>query len=129
VAELWNGVGPQKLDMDELPVVNQPSAGMPRQFMNFKFLALAFAVALVVLLMTWLLVRHARAADRRRDQAPTLNPNRKEEQGPVAARISFACAACGTKLKATAALAGKRVKCSHCAQAVVVPAIQAEESE
>lgn len=43
-------------------------------------------------------------------------------------KISFVCSSCGAKLKAKRALAGKKVKCSQCAQAVSVPSIQEGES-
>ncbi len=36
--------------------------------------------------------------------------------------ISFSCSACGKKLKVKPELAGKKVKCPHCSQAVSVPA-------
>src|SRR5262249_55698956 len=39
---------------------------------------------------------------------------------------TFGCPACGGRLRARAALAGKRVKCPRCAQAVLVPGAGAE---
>jgi len=35
--------------------------------------------------------------------------------------IKFLCFACGHKLKASPALAGKRARCTRCSQTVVVP--------
>jgi hypothetical protein len=47
---------------------------------------------------------------------------------PVATAISFSCAACGKKLKARAALAGKKIKCPGCDKPVRIPAIQNEQA-
>jgi serine/threonine protein kinase len=44
-----------------------------------------------------------------------------ETEGPA---ISFRCSGCGRGLRARAGLAGKKLRCPHCGQAVVVPGIQ-----
>jgi DNA-directed RNA polymerase subunit RPC12/RpoP len=41
------------------------------------------------------------------------------------ATVSWVCAACGKNLRAGTALAGKKVRCPHCGQAVLVPATAA----
>ena len=70
---------------------------------------LGFGVALVLAaaLGVWLYARH----------------NRRPGQPPAAgaAAVSFACSACGKNLKARVELAGRKVKCSGCGQAVAVP--------
>jgi DNA-directed RNA polymerase subunit RPC12/RpoP len=66
----------------------------------------------------------------RAGKTPAGAAARDEQAGPEAASpsVAFPCSACGTKLKAKSALAGKRVKCPKCARAVVVPDATAGES-
>jgi hypothetical protein len=56
----------------------------------------------------------------------------KDEQAlpaAVSASVSIACSACGRKLKVRAELAGKKVKCPQCREALVVPAIEMDNRE
>jgi serine/threonine protein kinase len=55
--------------------------------------------------------------------APTPRP-----KAAPAAMVSFPCARCGKNLKAKAVLAGKKVKCPQCAQALLVPENKASEA-
>jgi DNA-directed RNA polymerase subunit RPC12/RpoP len=59
----------------------------------------------------------------------TLVPSEAANDAAVRAPVSFACAACGKKLKAKVELAGKKVRCSQCNQAVQVPKPNAGEVE
>jgi hypothetical protein len=47
---------------------------------------------------------------------------------PARPRQTFACPACGKGIKARAELAGQKVRCPHCKQAVVLPAEATRES-
>ena len=68
---------------------------------------------------------------RRRRPAGKLSPatmlvERRDESSPAGAVVvSFSCANCGKSLKAKGELAGKKVKCTQCAQPVAVPSIMA----
>jgi serine/threonine protein kinase len=44
--------------------------------------------------------------------------------GAVPSVVSFSCSSCGKKLRARSELAGKKVKCTQCAKAVLVPSIK-----
>jgi eukaryotic-like serine/threonine-protein kinase len=46
---------------------------------------------------------------------------RRRRRRTVAPLISLSCSTCGKKLRARAELAGKKVKCTQCGQAVLVP--------
>ena len=87
-------------------------------------LALAVTLATTVLaaLGMWLYLR-----PRRRPETPPAGDTAPDEHPrPEAAAAAFTirCSTCGKKLKARAELAGKRVKCPQCGQAVLVPSIQ-----
>jgi WD40 repeat protein len=119
VAVLW--ADPEKLDMDLLPAsIPEKAETQSHSNVRFRVLALALPMAVTIGLIVWILARRARSAGRTPDQSAP--PVEQKE-------ISFACSACGAKLKARGALAGKTVKCSQCAGAVSVPSIQAGESK
>jgi hypothetical protein len=88
---------------------------------NEWLLAAAIAAAMVVLiaLVTSLFVHH-----RRRARAPLNNAGAATAANVEAAPtpVVFACSGCGRRLKARAALAGKKTKCPQCGQVMVVPA-------
>jgi hypothetical protein len=79
------------------------------------------------LLGTWLYVRRSRPAGAR---TPSL-PAPDEREGPEATvpPISLPCPRCGKKLKVRPEFAGKRVKCPHCHDPVLVPKPEAGDSE
>jgi serine/threonine-protein kinase len=54
-----------------------------------------------------------------RPRQPAPPPHHPSGQGDT--EMAFACSSCGTSLKAKAELAGKKVKCPRCSQAVLVP--------
>jgi DNA-directed RNA polymerase subunit RPC12/RpoP len=59
---------------------------------------------------------------RRKPSAPAAEEQNGEALETAAAPVAFVCNACGKKLKAKAAHAGKRIKCPQCAATVAVPA-------
>src|SRR5262249_24533432 len=71
----------------------------------------------------WCYVRLGRRAATATAPAPVPEPPARADSAP--APLAVQCAGCGQKLKARAELAGKKVKCPKCGQAVFVPAIQA----
>jgi hypothetical protein len=103
---------------------NAPSKGWRR-----GWLVAAGLVGLLValsLLGTWFYVRRSRPA-----AAVTPSPPAPDKRaGPEASvpPISLLCSGCGKKLKARPEFAGKRVKCPHCQDAVVVPRAGAGDS-
>jgi Protein of unknown function (DUF1583) len=75
----------------------------------------AIPLGLLIVLGVWLASRNRRrlpvgAADGQNAEA--------QAERPV---VSFFCSGCGKSLKAFATLGGKKVKCSHCGLAVLVP--------
>jgi hypothetical protein len=68
---------------------------------------------------------------RRAGKVPALAPVEDEQAKPAPASppCVVPCSGCGKHLKARGDLAGKRVKCPHCGQAVLVPAIKAAGPE
>ena len=83
-------------------------------------IGLLFACSLA--LGGWLFVRQRRRAAEPPARAAVAAEPAKPE--PEAVTVSVTCSTCGKKLKARAELAGKRVKCPQCGQAVLVPSIQ-----
>jgi DNA-directed RNA polymerase subunit RPC12/RpoP len=95
-----------------LPAAPVP-AGPARGFGPAALVGLVLAVGLALALAVWLGVRRTRRAGAVRPAAPR----------PA---VSWACAACGKTLRARAALAGKKVRCPQCGQAVLVPGTAAD---
>jgi DNA-directed RNA polymerase subunit RPC12/RpoP len=56
---------------------------------------------------------------------PAAGPNTSAGMEAMPLPISFSCAACSKQLKARAELAGKKVRCSQCGKAVLVPMTKA----
>jgi hypothetical protein len=85
------------------------------------WLVLAALLAFVILssLAAWAVVRHRRPKER-----PAVATGQEENEEPTTAlpQVSFPCSGCGRNLKAKAALAGQKVKCSQCGKVVLVPA-------
>ena len=122
-AVLWNDADQQSLDMDALPATDPPPAEEPRSHASLILLVVTLAAGLTAGLIVWVLARRRRPSGHRIEQ-PSAAPT--AEQKP--ASISFTCSDCGAHLKAREALAGKKVKCSHCSRPVRVPAIQVEKA-
>jgi hypothetical protein len=145
VAVLWSGADPQPAAMDALPSTPAETVE-PRSYRSIKLLVLALAVALVgaVGALFWFRVRRTRTAQSPEqvqgeepageqtpgeEQKSDEEQNSEEEQESARAKISFGCSACGAKLVARGALVGKRVRCSQCSRAVIVPSIRAGRTD
>jgi serine/threonine protein kinase len=70
---------------------------------------IGLGLTLSVALCTWVYARRRRLVHD--------HPSRE----PAVSVLSFPCAACGTKLKVKADLAGRSAKCPHCGQAIQIP--------
>ena len=68
----------------------------------------------------WFYVRHTRK--RETGAAPSRAAAIPTAAAPSPTPLLFACTACGKRLRVRAALAGKKVKCPQCNEAVPVPA-------
>jgi hypothetical protein len=76
----------------------------------------------------WLARRRGRAgAAVRSEPAGPGEAGDEPSRPPVAMPVAITCPGCGKQFKARPALAGKRVKCPQCAQAMLVPGVQAEK--
>ena len=58
---------------------------------------------------------------RSRGGSMTFAPSEAANDVALSSAVSFSCTTCGKKLRARAELAGKKVRCSQCSQAVLVP--------
>jgi hypothetical protein len=84
-------------------------------------LIIGLVLVLSVALGVWCYVRLSHAGD----TLPVAEPVPDEPPpAPTAPPVCFPCSGCGKKLKAAAALAGRKVKCPQCGERAVVPAIQ-----
>ena len=90
-----------------------------------KLLGLVVACALVLALGGWLYRRHSGRQETGPNRADVTDPATGKKA--AAPPISFSCAACGKNLRGKAALAGKKVKCSQCGKAVLVPLTKANK--
>jgi serine/threonine protein kinase len=90
------------------------------------WVAAAGTLVLLILLSlaVWLAVRRLR----RTGKAPAPGPEGEARAETAAPPVSFPCPGCGKKLRVKAGLAGKKVKCPQCAQAVTVPGTGAGEA-
>ncbi len=91
-----------------------------------KLLGLVVACALMLALGGWLYRRHSRVHETGPDRAAVPDP--ATEKKAAAPPIAFSCAGCGKNLKGKASLAGKKVKCSQCGKAVLVPMAKANKA-
>ncbi|HKI37078.1 MAG TPA: protein kinase [Gemmataceae bacterium] len=117
-----------RIRADSLPSLPAaaPTAPAPR---SRKWLVAAgtagllITVSLMIPLLVWLRGRRGRRAEEALPAAAV--PDRPAKTAAVASPISFPCPGCGKGLKAKANLAGKKVKCPQCHEAVFVPAVKA----
>jgi hypothetical protein len=103
---------------ESLNIVSDPPI-LPVQGKGSSLVVFAGVFMSIVVLGTFLAVwrhRHARAL------AASVAPVESEEAAPDTTRFSFPCSYCGRKLKAGAALSGKKVKCPACGNCVQVAA-------
>jgi RNA polymerase sigma factor (sigma-70 family) len=103
----------------DAPEEAAPRAGSKRWLAGAVILGLLLTLALAV----WLSVRHSRRAGK----TPAPAGDKPAEPAAAPASGSFRCSGCGKLLKVKAELAGKKVKCPQCGQAVRIPAIKARE--
>ena len=96
-----------------------PTPPAPETVWTPWFLA---GLAVPLCLAVWLAMHHRWRAEKTATSIQVPAPGGERE--PVKA-VSFACLACGKKLKARAELAGKKVRCSGCGVAALVPVGQA----
>ncbi len=98
--------------------------GRPRDWL-VRIELLGLATTLAFFLMFWLV----RGPGRRHepDLSPAAPPTAPARRQPAAPLVSFTCAHCGRHLGAAESLAGKKVRCPQCGQAVLVPAAQADK--
>jgi hypothetical protein len=109
------------------PPASQPPASQPPASGSRGWVAAAMLLVLITILCgvgLWLYLRQWRLADK----APP-GPAGPDNQSPPGAppTVAVACPGCGKKLKVRAALAGKKVKCPQCGQAILVPETSATE--
>jgi hypothetical protein len=90
----------------------------------------AAAAVLLLVLLSGLAVCLVLFLRRRAGAAPAHGPAPGGEAGPSAAApsVSVRCAGCGKVLKGKPELAGKKVKCPQCGEAVLVPPPDAGET-
>jgi hypothetical protein len=112
-------------DPKDLQTVGAPAGGVRGPGSRMALVAallLALSITLAVVFGLWF---------RRRAGEKTAHASAEDEQARAeagATPVSFPCSVCGRRLKAKPALAGKKVKCTQCGNAVVVPGTQAGES-
>jgi eukaryotic-like serine/threonine-protein kinase len=97
-----------------------PQAGSKGWLVATELLGLVFTISILIVLGVWLYGRQHRHAAQLPAHAATPDQPPELEAPP----ISLACFACGKNLKVKAELAGKKVKCSQCGKAVLVPEIK-----
>ncbi len=115
--EFEKATGPAPLPDKAAPqVVDAPAPAPQNEGSGSLWLIVILAGAGVLLLMfivlvAVLLLRRSRAAH------TPAQPSKKEASVPT---IHFPCASCGKKLKVKSELAGKKIKCPQCGNAVAV---------
>jgi eukaryotic-like serine/threonine-protein kinase len=127
VAVLWGAPDAQKTAMAELPAAVSSNTGAGRSLWKIKIVGIGFAGALVAAFVLWFCVRRSQARGKTTESLSGGSDPAEPELN--AAKISFSCSACGTRLKVKPDFAGKKVKCSRCAQHIIVPANQAGKPE
>jgi hypothetical protein len=111
--------------LPNLPAAAPPKDGSQGWLVAAALLGLVIALPLLVALGLQLYAGRGRGAGKPPVDAPVPPPRaRPAAAGPP---LSVTCPSCGKTFKARAELAGKRVKCPQCRQAVAVPAIKRGE--
>jgi hypothetical protein len=100
-----------------------PAPAKPEPGKSRTALIAALVLGLLLLLAlagVWAVQRCRRPTDSAEGPADGLSKKRARPEA-VEPPIGFACAACGKHLKSKPELAGKKIKCPQCGQAVLVP--------
>jgi RNA polymerase sigma factor (sigma-70 family) len=103
----------------QTPPATPDAAGSKPWLIAGLLIGVLIAFALAVALAAALFVR------RGRQTATTAGAPAKKESAPPS--IPLQCFECGKKLNVKPALAGKKIKCSQCGKAVLVPATQVRQ--
>jgi DNA-directed RNA polymerase subunit RPC12/RpoP len=98
----------------DAPTTNPPGSGSKGWLAVLLLVGLAFILLPALALGAWLYLRQ-------RLDPPDPSPSAAAKDQPASSSVSLACPDCGKKLKAKAEMAGKKVKCSQCGKAVLVP--------
>ena len=106
------------------PVPTEPTSksGTKTWLAILLFLGLGVTLAFAIGLSAWLLLRNRYPST----ASPANEPAKSET---TSATVAFACSGCGKNLKANKAMAGKKVKCSQCGNAVLVPKAVVDEAD
>jgi DNA-directed RNA polymerase subunit RPC12/RpoP len=101
------------------------SAAPPRTAL---WLAVVLIAVALVAISLWLLLRRARGNSEEKkltEQAstPAVEVRQKVKPATAPGPLAFQCLGCGKQLKTKAELAGKKIKCPECGNAVAVPRI------
>src|SRR5262249_3641770 len=83
-------------------------------------LALGAVLLAGIPLGVWYYVRHGSSTEKQHAREPSPNNHVKVEKPDL---IACVCDGCGKTLRVKTSLAGKKVKCSQCGEAVHVPGI------
>jgi DNA-directed RNA polymerase subunit RPC12/RpoP len=102
-----------------------PQKTRPKGWLVVTLLGAGMTITLVLALAAWFFVRQRRAA-KTPARANVVDEEVVAEEVP--AFISFACSVCGKSLKAKVEMTGKKVKCSQCGKAVLVPRPDSDQS-
>jgi RNA polymerase sigma factor (sigma-70 family) len=104
-------------DMPPTQTASPPAAGAGGGGREWLLAAGLFLLAVATPLGVWYSLRHLRRAG---GNAGHLTPAAKPA-GSEGAAVAFACPGCDRRLKARAALGGKKVRCPQCGKPVPVP--------
>jgi hypothetical protein len=105
----------------DAPAAATPEAASKSWLVAFLIVGVALVMLLAIAAGLWLFLRS------RRLEEPVRGRRQKPDTVNVSPWAVFPCPDCDRKIKVKAALAGKKVKCPKCGQAVLVPAVTADE--
>jgi hypothetical protein len=100
------------------PIADPPSVPTTR---NRGWLLAGGMIALLIVFTSvavWLLVRRSRRKELQTAAISELSPEADDTTAPL---LCLTCAGCRSPVKVRAELAGNKIKCPHCGQAVPVP--------
>lgn len=103
-----NGPPARRTDQDDVPM-----------WMWFAIGGLGFLTLLALFVLVIVILLPSAAA---KETAPAPASGKKSAMSTVLPVLRFICTACGKPLKIKEQLAGKKVKCPHCSNVVLVPA-------
>jgi hypothetical protein len=111
-------------DLADTATATGPQAKGKGWLLAVELFGLGTTFALLCGVGVWLYLRHRRLAETLPVPAAASAKPPKSEPARL---ISFTCSSCGKNLRARVELAGKKVKCSQCGKAVLVPTIKVNE--